>query len=69
MVRKAPVGVVVEAPGYGEATLKKSSPSVTVTGTPGDLTLWAFGRQKAAEVRYSGDEVSVERLKQARLGM
>jgi uncharacterized protein (TIGR03085 family) len=69
MVRKAPVGVVIEAPGYGEATLKRSTPSVTVTGAPGELLLWAFGRQKAAEITYSGDDVSVERLKQARLGL
>jgi uncharacterized protein (TIGR03085 family) len=68
MLRKAPVGVVVEAPGYGEATLKKGQPSVRVTGSPGELTLWAFGRQSAAEVTYAGDDVSIERLKQTRLG-
>jgi uncharacterized protein (TIGR03085 family) len=69
MLRRAPVGVVVEAPGFGRATLKRSTPSVTVTGSPAELTLWAFGRQGAAEVSYSGDDVSVERLKQTTLGL
>lgn len=69
MLRKAPVGVVIVAPGYGEVTLKRSTPAVTVTGSPGELVLWMFGRQKAAEVSYAGDEVSVERLKQIRLGL
>jgi uncharacterized protein (TIGR03085 family) len=69
LVRKAPVGVVVQAPGYGEATLKRSTPAVTVIGAPGELILWAFGRQRVAEVTYTGDDVSIERLKQTPLGM
>ena len=69
MLRKAPVGVVADAPGYGQTTLKRATPSVTVTGAPGELVLWMFGRQKVAEVTFAGDDVSVERLKQTHFGM
>jgi uncharacterized protein (TIGR03085 family) len=68
MLRKAPVGVELEAPGYGHAVAKKATPSVTVTGGPGELLLWMFGRRLAAEVTYAGDDVSVERLRQAQFG-
>jgi uncharacterized protein (TIGR03085 family) len=69
LTRKAPVGVAIDAPGYGTATLHRSEPVVTVTGAPGELALWVFGRRSAAQVALAGDEISVERLKQADLGM
>jgi uncharacterized protein (TIGR03085 family) len=69
LLRRAPVGVSLVAPDYGEAGVRRKSPSVTVTGAPGELVLWMFGRQRAAEVSYAGDELSVERLKQTRLGL
>ncbi|MBO0748008.1 MAG: TIGR03085 family protein, partial [Acidimicrobiaceae bacterium] len=69
LVRKAPVGVSLAAPGYGEATIRRRTPTVTVRGAPGELILWMFGRQRAAEVSFSGDELSIERLKQSRLGL
>jgi hypothetical protein len=61
--------VAIDAPGYGTATLHRSEPVVTVTGAPGELALWVFGRRTAAQVALAGDEISVERLKQADLGM
>ncbi len=67
LARRAPVGVVLDAPGYGRVTLKRAPTSVTVTGSPGDLLLWVAGRQGAAEVTFDGDEISIERLKQADL--
>lgn len=69
LVRKAAVGVTLAAPGYGEATIRRRAPIVTVTGSPGELVLWMFGRQRAAEVTYSGDELSIERLRQSHLGL
>lgn len=69
LVRKAAVGVSLAAPGYGEATIRRRTPSVTVTGAPGELVLWMFGRQRAAEVTFAGDELSIERLKQSHLGL
>lgn len=67
-LRKAPVGVTLSAPGYGEAAVSRKTPAVTVAGGPGELVLWMFGRQAAAEVAYTGDELSIERLKQTKLG-
>lgn len=69
LVRRAAVGVTLAAPGYGEAAVRHRTPSVTVSGAPGELVLWMFGRQRAAEVTYAGDELSIERLRQSQLGL
>jgi uncharacterized protein (TIGR03085 family) len=69
LVRRAPVGVVVQAPEHGSAVLKRSEPSVAVTGAPGELLLWAFGRQAAADVSLAGDPAAVARLEQASFGL
>jgi uncharacterized protein (TIGR03085 family) len=68
LVRKAPTGLEIEAPGYGRATLKRGTPVVTVRGAPPELALLAFGRGPEVRVAYDGDDVSVERLRNARLG-
>ncbi|HLI23850.1 MAG TPA: TIGR03085 family metal-binding protein, partial [Acidimicrobiales bacterium] len=65
---RAPVGVVLEAPGRGVITAKAKDPRVKVVGEPGELVLWAFGRQRAAEVRYEGDREAVSELSRAKLG-
>ena len=69
VTRKAPVGLAIEASGLGYASLKGGSPLVVLRGDPGELVLTAFGRADHAHVDYDGDEVSVERLKQAGLGI
>ena len=69
LARKSPVGVAIEASGCGHAALKGGSPLVTLRGAPGELVLTAFGRGDHADVEYDGDEVSVERLKHAGLGL
>lgn len=69
LLRRAPVGVSVAAPGYGAAQLRRSAPTVRVVGRPGELLLWAFGRGRAAEVAFEGDEPAVRRLEQTRLGL
>jgi hypothetical protein len=69
LARRVPVGLVAEAPGVGRATLKGGEPVVTVHGAPGELVLLAFGRAAVARVEYDGDEISVERLRHARLGL
>lgn len=67
--RKAGVGMVLEAPGYGRATVRKGVPSVTLTGAPGELLLFLSGRKEAARVRVDGDPPAVERLAGAPLGL
>ncbi|MBZ4318872.1 TIGR03085 family metal-binding protein [Streptomyces huiliensis] len=67
--RKAPVGVVLRRPDGRTAVGNRGVPVVTVTGEPGELTLFAFGRQAAARVELEGDEVAKAKLLAARLGL
>ncbi len=68
LLRGAPCGVVLRRAGSAGAqgiTAKRATPTVTVTGTPGELTLWTFGRSSAAHVDLDGDADAVTRLGQA----
>lgn len=69
LLRKAPVGVTLVAPGYGQVTGKRGDPQVTVTGPPGELLLFAFSRQDATRVDLTGDADAAARLRQAHLGL
>jgi uncharacterized protein (TIGR03085 family) len=79
MLRKAPVGVELVRdgePGFEPSdgakiriTAKARTPVVTVTGTPAELTMWAFGRKDAAQVRFDGSEADVAALTGARWGI
>jgi uncharacterized protein (TIGR03085 family) len=62
--RRSPVGLTLSAPGFGEARARRGHPAVTVQGSPAELVLFGFGR-RAARVQFEGDELSVERLRQA----
>lgn len=67
--RKSPVGLVLRRPDGQTAVAHKGTPVVTVTGEPGELLLFAFGRQDAATVGVEGDKEAVDRLRTAELGM
>ncbi|MDQ2724111.1 MAG: TIGR03085 family metal-binding protein [Actinomycetota bacterium] len=69
LLRGAPVGVTLVAPGHGRAAPKAGDAMVTVTGPPSELVLFAFGRQAHARVSLDGDEPAVERLRTASLGL
>lgn len=69
VTRKSPVGVAIEASGYGHTSLKGGSPLVVLRGEPSELVLVAFGRGDHARIEYDGDELSVERLRHAGLGL
>lgn len=72
MLRKAPVGVELVRDGDPRPadsaaapiriTAKARAPMVTVTGTPAELTMWAFGRASAARVRIDGATPDVAAL-------
>lgn len=74
ILRKAPVGVelarddITTEPGQGRVriTARARTPVVTVTGPPGELTLWTSGRQAAAQVRLDGTEAAIRALTGAR---
>ena len=67
--RRSPVGVVLDAPGYGRATVNGKSDPVIVTGAPGELLLHAYGRGDHARVDVDGGAGSLEALDSVRLGI
>ncbi|MBO0915098.1 TIGR03085 family metal-binding protein [Streptomyces laculatispora] len=67
--RKAPVGLVLRRPDGQTVVAHKGTPVVTVTGEPGELLLFAFGRQDAARVELEGDQEAISRVTTAKLGM
>lgn len=67
--RRLPAPVTLDAPGFGTVNVGAGEPHVTVTGPPGELLLFMFGRQDVARVDASGPPDAVERLKAARLGL
>jgi uncharacterized protein (TIGR03085 family) len=76
LFRRAPVGVelvrddLTGGPGQPvRMTAKAKTPVVTVTGHPAELTMWALGRTKAAQVRLDGSADAVRRLSEARIGL
>jgi uncharacterized protein (TIGR03085 family) len=69
LARRVPVGMAVDAPGYGQTTLRRGHPVVSVRGEPSEMVLLAFGRGRQARVGYDGDEISIERLRHATFGL
>ncbi|WP_329017328.1 TIGR03085 family metal-binding protein [Streptomyces sp. NBC_00690] len=67
--RKAPQGLVLRRPDGQTAVARRGAPVVTVTGEPGELTLFAFGRQEVAQVDLEGEKEAVERVRSAPLGL
>jgi len=77
VLRKAPVGIELardgglagDGDGGGEGTgpyrvtVKNARPTVTVIGTPAELTMWAMGRTSAARVSFDGTEAAVGKLR------
>ncbi|HEY7278294.1 MAG TPA: TIGR03085 family metal-binding protein [Trebonia sp.] len=65
LLRSAPTGIVFAREGNGKLDLivaKNAAPSVTVTGSPAELTLWSMGRARAAHVTLDGLEEAVAKL-------
>ena len=65
LLRSAPTGIVLAREGNGKLDLivtKNAAPSVTVTGSPAELTLWSMGRTRAVHVTLDGPEDAVAKL-------
>ena len=71
-MRKAPVGVELARNGRGEdaggagpyrVTVKNARPTVTVIGTPAELTMWVMGRTGAAHVTFDGTDAAIGTLR------
>ncbi|MFJ3230331.1 TIGR03085 family metal-binding protein [Streptomyces sp. NPDC086787] len=68
--RGAPTGVVLRRPDGQTAIAHRGTPVVTVTGEPGELLLFANGRQDAARVELDGEKSAIEKLHDSkRLGI
>jgi uncharacterized protein (TIGR03085 family) len=68
LLRRSPVGVVLARPS-GERHVVKTGPGVvTVVGEPGELVLFAFGRD-AVRVELQGASADVEALRGSRRGV
>lgn len=72
VLRKAPVGVelvrsdaAASRGGRVRITAKASTPVVTVTGEPAELTMWTMGRTGAANVQLDGNDADIARLRSA----
>jgi uncharacterized protein (TIGR03085 family) len=50
-------------------TVRRAEPAARITGLPGDLLLYLFGRRDAASVETSGPEAAVQAVRRARFGM
>lgn len=68
MGRRSPVGLVLKRPDGQTAVAHKGTPVVTVTGEPGELVLFMFGRQAHAVVEVEGEAADVAAAKAAKFG-
>jgi uncharacterized protein (TIGR03085 family) len=68
-LRKAPVGVELARDSGGEdggayrVTMRNARPTVTVIGSPAELTMWVTGRTSAAKVTFDGTDEAVAALR------
>ncbi len=63
-------GVDIEWPETGErARVRTGEPRALLSGPPGELLLFVFGRQNAAQVEVSGSSEAVAAVRRAHLGM
>lgn len=69
-LRRFPAKITINIPGYGEPLVAGAGgPELSVTGDPGELSLFLGGRQQVADVAVEGPEDLVARLRGARLGI
>ncbi|MFC7258356.1 TIGR03085 family metal-binding protein [Streptomyces lutosisoli] len=64
--RGAPTGLVLRRPNGQTTVAHKGTPVVTVTGEPSELLLFAYGRQKVADVELEGDKDAIAKLNETK---
>lgn len=69
--RGVPTGIVLVAEGFGRHVAKKPTDlgTVVLRGTPGELTLFASGRSRVADVEVDGPPDAVQEIEAADLGL
>lgn len=68
-LRKAPAGVTLRASDGRSTVPKDADQMVTVTGDVGELALFIYGRQHAAQVTLDGPEDAVSAVREASFGI
>jgi uncharacterized protein (TIGR03085 family) len=68
MAKKVPATIVLTSAGRDDKQAG-AGPLVTVTGDPGELTMFGAGRQQATRVEITGDAALAEQLRSASLGV
>ncbi|MGL5858434.1 MAG: TIGR03085 family metal-binding protein [Angustibacter sp.] len=68
-LRRAPVGVRLDAPGIGHSVVRPGHPMVRVQGAASEVLLFAVGRRAVAQVELDGPEPAVQRLLQVPSGV
>jgi uncharacterized protein (TIGR03085 family) len=67
-LRRTPVGLVLARPGGHSIVVKRGPNTVTVTGEPGELLLFAFGRD-ATRVEFDGEQSAIGAVQGLTRGM
>jgi uncharacterized protein (TIGR03085 family) len=68
--RLSEAGLEIEWAGTGEPhTVRQGKPTARLSGTPGELLLYVFGRQAAAQVEVSGPAEAVAAIHRTHFGM
>ncbi|MFE5795111.1 TIGR03085 family metal-binding protein [Streptomyces sp. NPDC056503] len=62
LARKAPVGLVLRRPNGQTVVAHRGTPVVTVSGEPGELTMYLYGRTEVAKVGLEGEPDAIELL-------
>jgi hypothetical protein len=68
LAKKVPATIVISSPGRVDK-VAGSGARLVLTGDPGELTLFASGRQAASKVEISGGRALAEHLRTATLGI
>lgn len=68
LYRRSPVGVVLRTPQGWQHTARRAARSVVLVGSPEELTLHAFGRDRVV-VAVQGDQVDVAGLQSSHRGL
>ncbi|MGW1993641.1 TIGR03085 family metal-binding protein [Embleya sp. NPDC001921] len=72
-LRGVPVGVALRrtdtGPDEQPRTIHRGTPVVTLSGHPGELLLYLFGRKDRARVDLDGDPAAIDTLRTARTGL
>jgi uncharacterized protein (TIGR03085 family) len=64
------VGLELQWAGTGKTVrARRGEPTARIGGPPGEVLLYLFGRQQAAQVEVSGPDAAVQALRSARFGM